>query len=74
VARQLTFLVGRTINQHGFMPGRLTTTNLATFNHFCINSFEKHHQVFLVYTDFARAFDKVSHIDLVAKLEKTRKL
>jgi len=34
VAKQLTFLAGRITDQHGFMPGRSTTTNLATFNNF----------------------------------------
>jgi len=72
VTKQLTFLAGRIIspNQHGFMPGRSTTTNLATFNLFCIHSFISHHQVDVVYTDFAKAFDKVSHNALLAKLQK----
>jgi len=72
VAKQLTFLAGRIIspNQYGFMPGRSTTTNLATFNLFCIHSFISHHQVDVVYTDFAKAFDKVSHNALLAKLQK----
>jgi len=72
VAKQLTFLAGRIIspNQHGFMPGRSTTTNLATFNLYCIYSFISHHQVDVVYTDFAKAFDQVSHNALLAKLQK----
>jgi len=72
VAKQLIFLAGQIIspNQHGFMPGRSTTTNLATFNLFCIHSFISHHQVDVVYTHFAKAFDKVSHKALLAKLQK----
>lgn len=72
IAKQLSFLVAGTIspNQHGFMPGRSTTTNLAVFNHFCIHSFLSHYQVDVVYTDFAKAFDKVCHNALLAKLKK----
>jgi len=70
VAKQLTFVAGRIIspNQHDFMPGRSTTTNLATFNLFLLPV--SHHQVDLVYTDLAKAFDKVSHNALLAKLQK----
>lgn len=58
------------ISQHGFMVGRSTTTNLAVFTNFCISSFEKGFQVDCIYTDFAKAFDRVPHNLLLAKLAK----
>jgi len=65
VAKQLTFLANRIVSpkQHGFMPGRSAITNLAIL--FCIHSLNSHHQVFVVYTDFAKAFK-------IAKLQKLR--
>jgi len=52
------------------MPGRSTTTNLAVFTNHCINAFEDHLQMDTIYTDFAKAFDKVCHTALKAKLSK----
>lgn len=58
------------INQHGFMPGRSTTSNLAVFTQFCVSSFERGFQVDTIYTDFAKAFDRVPHNLLLLKLSK----
>lgn len=58
------------IHQHGFMPGRSTTSNLAVFTQFCISSFERGLQVDTIYTDFAKAFDRVPHNLLLLKLSK----
>lgn len=69
---KLFFLLKPYINpaQHGFVSGRSTTTNLAVFTRYCINSFEKGDQVDAVYTDLSKAFDKVPHNVLLFKLSK----
>ena len=55
--------------QHGFMPGRSTSTNLLEYQHYLINSIEKERQVDVIYTDFRKAFDSVSHSILLSKLD-----
>jgi hypothetical protein len=44
--------------QHGFMKGRSITTNLASQ---VLNWMEDGYQVDVAYTDFSKAFDKMSH-------------
>jgi hypothetical protein len=54
--------------QHGFIKGRSTTSNLLEFSSFCLSSFESRNQVDCVYTDFSKAFDKLSHSLILFKL------
>ena len=54
--------------QHGFVVGRSTTTNLALFTNYLVNSIEKGWQIDVVYTDFSKAFDRVIISYLVLKL------
>jgi len=54
--------------QHGFMSGRSTTTNLLVLQHFILNAFKSNCQVDVIYTDFAKAFDKIDHNILIKKL------
>lgn len=70
VKQKIYFAVNRliTINQHGFMAGRSTVTNLAVFSEYCLSAFNNRSQVDTVYTDFSKAFDKVSHSILISKL------
>lgn len=56
--------------QHGFMPGRSTTTNLMQFVSSCSSCLNSFGQVDVVYTDFKAAFDRVPHALLLAKLDK----
>jgi len=70
VAHKLSFLVKTYVStsQHGFVAGRSTTTNLADFSNYCIHSFDMRSRVDATYTNFAKAFDKVRHSALLAKL------
>ena len=56
--------------QHGFMCGRSTTTNLLEFVTFCTEKLVDRSQVDCVFTDFSKAFDKLSHEILLFKLTK----
>jgi hypothetical protein len=51
--------------QHGFRPGRSTTTCNLLFNNFVFESFQQRLQVDVVYTDFNKAFDLVDHEVLI---------
>ena len=56
-------------DQHGFLPKRSTCTQLlVTLNEISLLSDAKM-QVDVVYIDFAKAFDSVSHQKLLLKLE-----
>lgn len=57
--------------QHGFCKGRSTATNLMTFSEFLHRTLDDHGQVDVVYTDFEKAFDKVSHTILFQKLRNS---
>jgi len=54
--------------QRGFMSGKSTTTNLLTLRHFILNAFKLNSQVDVIYTDFAKAFDKIDRSILAKKL------
>ena len=54
--------------QHGFVPGRSTTTNLAVYHCFISAALDKGLQVDTVYTDFRKAFHSVDHCILHHKL------
>lgn len=48
-------------NQHGFVKGRSTVTNLLVYKNYLCKSFAAGGQVDSIYTDFTKAFDKVNH-------------
>ncbi|KAL4126612.1 hypothetical protein QTP88_010824 [Uroleucon formosanum] len=56
--------------QYGFRPGRSATMNLMVFNNFVLEAVKKHIQVDVIYTDFAKAFDRVDHGCLIDALYK----
>ena len=55
-------------NQHGFVQNKSTTTNLLEFSSDIIAAFNSRLQVDCVYTDFSKAFDKLSHSVIVLKM------
>ncbi|KAI5714669.1 hypothetical protein M8J77_003487 [Diaphorina citri] len=56
-------------NQHGFIEGRSTVTNLTSFHHSVARTLsEGCKQVDVIYTDIFRAYDKLSHDVLLSKL------
>jgi hypothetical protein len=54
--------------QHGFVSGRSVTSNLALYTQYLLTEMENGCQVDAVYTDFSKAFDKMSIQKLVYKL------
>ena len=54
--------------QHGFVRGKSTCTNLITLTERIAESFSERSQVDAVYTDFSKAFDKVNLSALIYKL------
>ena len=57
-----------TKKQHGFMKGRSCTTNLLEYIDLLTNHIYNGKAVDVLYTDFKKAFDSVSHRKLCAKL------
>lgn len=70
VTDQLSIAVRRYIipNQHGFFRGRSVDSNLISYTEVILDALDNNCQVDAVYTDFAKAFDKVSHERLLLKL------
>lgn len=54
--------------QHGFMRGRSTISNLAEVTQYISSCIDSHEQVDVLYTDFAKAFDTIDHGILLSKL------
>lgn len=54
--------------QHGFRNGKSTITNLAEYVNYLSTNMPNGGQIDSIYTDFAKAFDKINHIILVNKL------
>lgn len=70
VTDQLSTAVRRHItpNQHGFFRGRSVDTNLLSYTEIILDALDNGYQVDAVYTDFAKAFDKICHERLLLKL------
>lgn len=54
--------------QHGFRPGRSTTTCNLALTSYIYDSFRARSQVDVIYTDFSKAFDLVDHSLLIKNL------
>lgn len=55
-------------HQHGFLPGRSTSSNLIGYVSDILETMEDKSEVHAIYTDFSKAFDVVDHCLLVEKL------
>ena len=56
--------------QHGFMPGKSCLTNLLEFLSYCTEEVDEGHCLDVIYLDFNKAFDKVSHNGLLIQLQR----
>ena len=54
--------------QHGFVPGRDCSTNLSSLLQETYRAVDQGRQLDVIYTDFSKAFDRVSHDLLLYKL------
>jgi hypothetical protein len=54
--------------QHRFFKGRSAVSNLMEFASLCIRRMEEGIQTDAVYTNFSKAFDRINHLILLAKL------
>lgn len=54
--------------QHGFVKGKSTVSNLLEYTNYLCTAFNDRCQVDTIYTDFRKAFDKVNHRILCCKL------
>lgn len=54
--------------QHGFVEKRSTVSNLCCFTQYVSEYLDVQGQVDVVYTDFSKAFDRISHVILLKKL------
>lgn len=58
------------IHQHGFVKSRSTVSNLISVTQNISEVLDRRGQVDIVYTDFEKAFDKISFVILLDKLDK----
>lgn len=56
-------------SQHGFTSSKSTVTNLLVFEEYILAAMTSGRQVDVAFVDFAKAFDKVDHSILIAKLK-----
>ena len=56
------------VEQHGFVSSKACVTNLLQYLDLTTNALNEHRKLDVLYTDFIRAFDKVSHRKLIRKL------
>ncbi|KAF0751787.1 Reverse transcriptase domain-containing protein [Aphis craccivora] len=56
--------------QHGFKPGKSTSTNGVSFLSYSIENIESGSQIDVIVIDFKKAFDRVNHELLIHELER----
>ncbi len=55
-------------HQHGFLPHRSCLSNLLVFGEAVPRMMDEGHTIYIIYFDFAKAFDSVNHRFLLRKL------
>ena len=55
-------------SQHGFIPARSTTTNILECTQQWTDAIQNKQNVDIIYLDFRKAFDSVSHVKLMYKM------
>jgi len=58
------------VDQHGFIPKRSTTSNLLKLTSSIMDGFSSGFQTDVIYMDLSAAFDRINHSIAVAKLER----
>lgn len=59
-----------TAKQHGFTGGKSTSTNLLEYTNYLTNKMMGGGQIDAIYTDLAKAFDKINHTTLLDKISR----
>lgn len=57
-------------NQHGFIKGKSTATNLLLFTQYVSGALDQRCQVDVIYADFSKAFDMVQHTIVFNKMRR----
>ena len=55
--------------QHGYLPRKITVTNLMEFVTFIAEALDRRHQIDLILINYSKAFVKISHQRLFVKLQ-----
>lgn len=55
-------------NQHGFLRGRSTSSNLTVCSDYLSECMSQRSQVDVIYTDYSKCFDRIDHLILLRKL------
>ena len=58
------------IEQHGFVSSKACVTNLLKCINLTSNTLHKHRKLDVLNADFIKAFDKVSHLKLIHKVDR----
>lgn len=71
ISSYLTESIGWKIcqQQHGFINGKSTITNLMEFNQYTSETIANNQRLDIIYLDFEKAFDSISHTIIIKKMQ-----